>query len=282
MSTNPVSRISSPAIAFIGGGNMARSLIGGLIRNGTPAASITVSEPSADLRAALARDFSVAAHAENAAAATNADVLVLAVKPQVMKTVCAGLREIAQSRKPLVVSIAAGIRIDQLDAWLGGSLAIVRCMPNTPALIGAGAAGVHANARTSATQKELAQNILSTAGLAVWIDEEAQMDAVTALSGSGPAYFFLLVEALIEAAVAQGLPRGAAQQLATQTCLGAGRMLREDGATPAELRRRVTSPNGTTQAALESFAADDFARIVARAVAAATRRGGELSSGLDT
>ena len=282
MSTNPASRIPSPVVAFIGGGNMARSLIGGLIRNGTPAASITVSEPSADLRAALARDFSVAAHAENAAAATNADVLVLAVKPQVMKTVCAGLREIVQSRKPLVVSIAAGIRIDQLDAWLGGNLAIVRCMPNTPALIGAGAAGVHANARTSATQKELAQNILSTAGLAVWIDEEAQMDAVTALSGSGPAYFFLLVEALIEAAVAQGLPRGAAQQLATQTCLGAGRMLREDGATPAELRRRVTSPNGTTQAALESFAADDFARIVARAVAAATRRGGELSSGLDT
>ena len=281
MSEHPASRIPSPVIAFIGGGNMARSLIGGLIRNGPPAASITVSEPSADLRAALARDFSVAVHAENAAAAKSADVLVFAVKPQVMKTVCAGLREIVQSRKPLVVSIAAGIRIDQLDAWLGGNLAIVRCMPNTPALIGAGAAGVHANARTSATQKEWAQNILSTAGLAVWIDEEAQLDAVTALSGSGPAYFFLLVETLIEAAVAQGLPRDAAQQLATQTCLGAGRMLREDGAAPAELRRRVTSPNGTTQAALESFAAVDFARIVARAVAAATRRGGELSSGLD-
>jgi pyrroline-5-carboxylate reductase len=281
MSANSASRIPAPVIAFIGGGNMARSLIGGLIRNGTPAASITVSEPNADLRAALARDFSVAAHAENAAAATNADVLVLAVKPQVMKTVCAGLREIVQARRPLIVSIAAGIRIEQLDAWLGGNLAIVRCMPNTPALIGAGAAGVHANARTSAMQKELAQSILSPAGHVVCIDDEAQMDAVTALSGSGPAYFFLLVEALIEAAVAQGLPRDAAQQLATQTCLGAGRMLREDGATPAELRRRVTSPNGTTQAALESFAADDFARIVARAVAAATRRGGELSSGLD-
>jgi pyrroline-5-carboxylate reductase len=281
MSANSASRIPAPDIAIIGGGNMARSLIGGLIRNGTPASSITVSEPSADLRAALARDFSVAAHADNDAAAKSADVLVLAVKPQVMKTVCAGLREIVQARRPLIVSIAAGIRIDQLDAWLGGNLAIVRCMPNTPALIGAGAAGVHANARTSAMQKELAQSILSTAGLVVWIDDEAQMDAVTALSGSGPAYFFLLVEALIEAAVAQGLPRDAAQQLATQTCLGAGRMLREDGATPAELRRRVTSPNGTTQAALESFAADDFARIVARAVAAATRRGGELSSGLD-
>jgi pyrroline-5-carboxylate reductase len=281
MSEHPASRIPAPVIAFIGGGNMARSLIGGLIRNGAAAATIAVSEPNAELRATLARDFSVAVHAENAAAAKSADVLVFAVKPQVMKTVCAGLREIVQSRKPLVVSIAAGIRIDQLDAWLGGNLAIVRCMPNTPALIGAGAAGVHANARTSATQKEWAQNILSTAGLAVWIDEEAQMDAVTALSGSGPAYFFLLVETLIEAAVAQGLPRDAAQQLATQTCLGAGRMLREDGATPAELRRRVTSPNGTTQAALDSFAADDFARIVASAVAAATRRGGELSTELD-
>ena len=281
MSTNPVSRISSPAIAFIGGGNMARSLIGGLIRDGVPAARIAVSEPNAGLRDALARDFSVSVHAENPAAADNADVLVLAVKPQVMRTVCAGLRDIAQARQPLIVSIAAGIRIGQLDTWLGGNLAIVRCMPNTPALMGAGATGVHANARTSAAQKELARNILSAAGLAVWIDDEAQMDTVTALSGSGPAYFFLLVEALIEAAVAQGLPRDAAQQLATQTCLGAGRMLREDGAAPAELRRRVTSPNGTTQAALESFAADDFAWIVVRAIAAATRRGGELSAELD-
>ena len=281
MSTNHASRIPAPVIAFIGGGNMARSLIGGLIRNGATAATIAVSEPNAELRAALARDFSVAAHAENAAAAKSADVLVLAVKPQVMKTVCAGLRDIAQARRPLIVSIAAGIRIDQLDAWLGGNLAIVRCMPNTPALIGAGAAGLCANAACTPGQRELAQNILSAAGLAAWIGNEAQMDTVTAISGSGPAYFFLLVEALIEAAVAQGLPRGAAQQLATQTCLGAGRMLREDGATPAALRRRVTSPNGTTQAALESFAADDFARIVARAVAAATRRGGELSSGLD-
>jgi pyrroline-5-carboxylate reductase len=281
MSTHPASRIPAPAIAFIGGGNMARSLIGGLIRNGTPAASIAVSEPSAELRAALARDFSVATHAENAAAAKNADVLVFAVKPQVMKTVCSGLREIAQARRPLIVSIAAGIRIDQLDAWLGGNLAIVRCMPNTPALIGAGAAGLCANSACAPPQRDAAFSILSAAGLAVWIADEALMDTVTALSGSGPAYFFLLVEALIDAAVAQGMPRDAARELATQTCLGAGRMLREDGAAPSELRRRVTSPNGTTQAALESFAADDFARIVARAVAAATRRGGELSAELD-
>jgi pyrroline-5-carboxylate reductase len=268
-------------MAFIGGGNMARSLIGGLIRNGAPAAAIAVAEPNAELRAALARDFSVATHADNAAAARSADVLVLAVKPQVMKDVCGGLRETVQARRTLIVSIAAGIRGDQLDRWLGGDLAIVRCMPNTPALMGAGATGIHANARTSVAQRDLAQGILAAAGLVVWIDDEAQMDTVTALSGSGPAYFFLLAEALIDAAVAQGLPRDAARELATQTCLGAGRMLREDGAAPAELRRRVTSPNGTTQAALESLAADDFAQIVTRAVAAATRRGGELSAELD-
>jgi pyrroline-5-carboxylate reductase len=277
MSTRPELHI----IAFVGGGNMARSLIGGLIRSGTPASNIVVAEPNAELRAALARDFSVAVHADNADAARAADVVVLAVKPQVMKTVCTGLRAVAQARKPLIVSIAAGIRGAQLDAWLGGDLAIVRCMPNTPALIGAGATGACANARVGAAQRDLAQDILAAAGLVAWLDDEAQMDTVTAISGSGPAYFFLLTEALIEAAVAQGLPREAAQELATQTCLGAGRMLREDGAAPAELRRRVTSPNGTTQAALESFAADDFPQIVKRAVAAATKRGGELSAQLD-
>ena len=280
MAADPKSGTPNAAVAFIGGGNMARSLIGGLIRDGALATSITVAEPHPDLRAALARDFAVATHAENVAAARDASALVLAVKPQVMKTVCAGLREIAQARKPLIVSIAAGIRVDQLDAWLGGNLAIVRCMPNTPALLGAGAAGLCANAACSAVQRALAQNILSAAGLVVWINDEAQMDTVTALSGSGPAYFFLLTEALIDAAVARGLTRETAQELAVQTCLGAGRMLREDGATPAELRRRVTSPNGTTQAALDSFAADGFSQIVARAVAAAARRGGELSAQL--
>ncbi len=268
-------------IAFIGGGNMARSLIGGLLRDGAPATSIAVAEPDAELGRALARDFSVVTHIDNTEAARAADVLVLAVKPQVMKTVCEGLRDIAQARRPLVVSIAAGIRIDQLDRWLGRNLPIVRCMPNTPALIGAGAAGLCANTVCTTAQRNVAQSILAAVGLAVWIDDEAQMDTVTAISGSGPAYFFLLAEALEDAAVAQGLPRQAARELAAQTCLGAGRMLREDGTAPSELRRRVTSPNGTTQAALDSFATDGFTQIVTRAVAAATQRGGELSAGLD-
>ena len=273
--------MNSPNISFIGGGNMARSLIGGLIVDGVPIDRLSVAEPNVDLRAALARDFGVTVHADNRDAARSADVLLLAVKPQVMKTVCMGLRELARARKPLVISAAAGVRLAQLESWLGSDMPIVRCMPNTPALIGAGATGACANARCTDAHREIAQNILCAAGTTAWIAEEALMDTVTALSGSGPAYFFLLVEALIDAAVAQGLPEETARDLATQTALGAGRMLREDGAAPAELRRRVTSPGGTTQAALESFAASRFDAIVARAVAAATQRGGELSAQLD-
>jgi len=157
----------------------------------------------------------------------------------------------------------------------------VRVMPNTPALIGAGASGLCANAQVGAAQRALAQNILDAAGISEWIADETLMDTVTALSGSGPAYFFLLVEALEDAAVAQGMPREAARALATQTCLGAGRMLRESGEAPATLRQRVTSPNGTTQAALESFDADGLRAIVARAVAAATQRGQDLSAQFD-
>ena len=266
-------------IAFIGGGNMARSLIGGLVRAGSSGADIAVAEPNADLRAALARDFGVATHADGADAARGADAIVLAVKPQVMNVVCGSLRElVGRASRPLMISIAAGITTRQIETFMGGDMPIVRCMPNTPALIGAGASGLCANRSVSAKQREIAQRILDAAGLTVWIDDESLMDTVTALSGSGPAYFFLLVEALEDAAVAQGLPRDAARALATQTCLGAGRMLREDGAAPAVLRQRVTSPNGTTQAALESFEADALRSIVARAVVAATKRGKELSA----
>ncbi|HEX3124111.1 MAG TPA: pyrroline-5-carboxylate reductase [Rhodanobacteraceae bacterium] len=264
-------------IAFIGGGNMARSLIGGLIRAGTFRTALTVGEPGAELTSALAHDFGVAAGPDNAVAVDGAAAWVLAVKPQVMKAVCEPLRDLARANKPLVISVAAGIRTEQIERWLGGNAAIVRCMPNTPALIGAGAIGLYCNGRVSAEQHALAERILSTAGATAWIDDEALMDTVTALSGSGPAYFFLLVEALENAAVAQGLPRETARALAAQTCLGAGRMLCEDGATPAELRRRVTSAGGTTQAALDSFAASGFSTIVAHAVAAATVRGRELS-----
>jgi pyrroline-5-carboxylate reductase len=267
-------------LAFIGGGNMARSLIGGLLKTGAAASSIRVAEPQAQAREALGREFGVATFAENRLAAADAEVLLLAVKPQVMPALQAELRDMLQRQRPLLISIAAGVRLDQLERWFG-ALPIVRCMPNTPALIGAGATGLCANARVSPPQKAQAQHILDAVGLTRWIGEEALMDTVTALSGSGPAYFFALVEALEDAAVAQGMPRETARALAAQTCLGAGRMLVESGEAPGELRRRVTSPNGTTQAALESFAADGLTRIAARAVAAATRRGAELAAELD-
>ncbi|TAL73139.1 MAG: pyrroline-5-carboxylate reductase [Rhodanobacter sp.] len=267
-------------IAFIGGGNMARSLISGLLKTGTTAADIGVAEPLAEARERLGRDYGVAAWPDHRSAVAGTEVVVLAVKPQALPKVRGELRAALQGEHRLLISICAGVRLDQLERWLG-ALPMVRCMPNTPALIGAGATGLVANSRVSPEQKALAQRILDGAGLTRWIERETLMDTVTALSGSGPAYFFALVEALEEAAVRQGLPRDTARALAAQTCLGAGRMLTESGDDPAELRRRVTSPHGTTQAALESFAADGLAAITARAVAAATRRGGELADELD-
>ncbi|ANB16741.1 pyrroline-5-carboxylate reductase [Dokdonella koreensis] len=269
---------TDPAVAFVGGGNMAHSLIGAMTRTGTAPARIQVAEPDAARRAQLARDFGVAVHAEAVDAVAGADLVVLAVKPQVLGAVCAALGPRIAARRPLLVSIAAGVRIDQIDTWLGGGFPIVRAMPNTPALIGAGATGLIANAAATADQRAQAEALLTAAGRTAWIAREDLMDAVTALSGSGPAYFFLLVEALEDAAVAHGLPRETARALATQTCLGAGRMLVESGEPPATLRERVTSPGGTTQAALEAFAAGDFRRLVGQAVEAAVQRGRALSA----
>ena len=181
---------SSARIAFVGGGNMARSLIGGLVRQGHDAAAIRVAEPNAELRQALAQDFGVAVFEHGREAAAGADAVLLAVKPQVMRPVCESLREVLQADSPLLISIAAGIRMDQLEQWCGGGVAVVRSMPNTPALIGAGASGLCANARVSAAQRAQAEHILGAAGLTVWIAAEEQMDIVTAISGSGPAYFF--------------------------------------------------------------------------------------------
>lgn len=268
-------------LAFIGGGNMARSLIGGLLKTGVAAATISVAEPLAEARHTLGREFGVACYAENRLATAQAEVIVLAVKPQIMPALHAELRDTLQRNRPLLISIAAGVRLDQLERWFDSSLPIVRCMPNTPALIGAGATGLCANSRVSPSQKALAQHILDAAGITRWIDDEVLMDTVTALSGSGPAYFFALVEAMEAAAVAQGLPRETARALAAQTCLGAGRMLVEGAADPAVLRQQVTSPHGTTEAALESLSTDGLSRMVTRAIAAATGRGIAMAAALD-
>ncbi len=268
-------------IAFVGGGNMARSLVGGLVARGRAADTIRVAEPVAALREALARDFGVRVFADNAEAVAGAGTWVLAVKPQVMRQVCEGLAATARAARPLVVSIAAGITATQLERWLGGGLPVVRTMPNTPALLGAGVTGLYANARVDAAQRADTEALLAAAGRTVWIDDEARMDAVTALSGSGPAYVFLLAEAMQAAGEAEGLPPDAARTLALQTLLGAARMLTEGEEPPAELRRRVTSPGGTTQAAIETFEAGGFRDLVARAIHAATERGRQLSAAND-
>jgi pyrroline-5-carboxylate reductase len=269
--------MSNDILAFIGGGNMARSLVGGLVAQGMPGSKIRIAEPLPALRDALQRDFAVRTfeHAEDAVA--GAGTWVLAVKPQVMRTVCEALAAQAQASRPLVVSIAAGMGSAQLERWLGGDVAVVRAMPNTPALLGAGVTGLSANARVDAPQRDAAQSLLAAAGATVWVDDETLMDAVTAVSGSGPAYVFLLAEAMQAAGEAQGLPPDVARTLTLHTVLGAARMLVEGDADAAELRRRVTSPGGTTQAAIETFEAGGLRTLVADAIANATRRGRELS-----
>ncbi|MEF9977505.1 MAG: pyrroline-5-carboxylate reductase [Thermomonas sp.] len=268
----------SDTIAFIGGGNMARSLIGGLVAQGRDPASIRVAEPVPALRDALAADFGVTVIEDGTEAIAGADTWVFATKPQVLRAVCESLAAQAQATRPLVVSIAAGITAAQLQRWLGGDIAIVRTMPNTPALLGAGVTGLFASDRVDAQGRDFADALLSAAGKTVWITDEAQMDAVTAVSGSGPAYVFLLAEAMVDAGIGEGLPPEAARTLALQTVLGAARMLTESDVDAAELGRRVTSPNGTTQAAIETFEAGGLRTLVADAIHAARVRGAELSA----
>ena len=275
------SNANAAGIAFIGGGNMARSLIAGLIRDGVPGGQIHVAEPVAALRQALAEEFGVNVHETAAQAGTHTALWVMAVKPQVMREVCAHLQPVAGTSTPLVLSIAAGITSAQLSRWLGGDAAVIRAMPNTPALLGAGVTGLYATSQVSSAQRTQAEQVLRSAGRTVWVEDEGLMDAVTAVSGSGPAYVFLLAEAMEAAAIAQGLPADSARTLVLDTVLGAARMLVETGEAPAHLRRRVTSPGGTTQAAIETFQSGGFETLTARAIAAAARRGAELSAAND-
>ena len=287
-SPNPESRNPKPGssdrIAFIGGGNMARSLIGGLVTRGVQGDSIRVAEPVEAAREALAADFGVAAFATGTEAVDGAGAWVLAVKPQVLRQVCEALAPQARAQRPLVISIAAGITSAQIARWLGGddaATAIVRCMPNTPAMLGAGVTGLYATPAVDGPGRAQAEGLLSSAGKTVWIDDEAKMDAVTAVSGSGPAYVFLLAEAMEDAARRQGLPDDTARTLVLQTVLGAARMLTESDEPPAELRRRVTSPGGTTQAAIETFERGGLRALVDEAIGNAAERGRQLSAAND-
>ena len=273
--------MSTPRIAFIGGGNMAASLIGGLRAQGLPASAICASDPGADRRTELHDAHGIDTFADNAQAVAGADVVVLAVKPQVMQTVCRDLAPHLQANQ-LIVSIAAGITCASLQQWLGADTprAIVRCMPNTPALLRQGVSGLFANAAVSDEQKRQAEQLLSAVGLALWLDREELIDAVTAVSGSGPAYFFLLIETMTAAGEQLGLPRDTAAELTLHTALGAARMACESDVEAAELRRRVTSPNGTTEAAIKAFQAGGLEALVQQAMDAAARRSAELAEQL--
>ncbi len=266
-----------PQLCFIGAGNMASALIGGLIQRGHPPERITASDPDAGKLERLHRDFGIRTEGDNLSAATGADAVLLAVKPQVMKPVCTALAPLLPA--PLFISIAAGLREDAIDRWLGGGKALVRCMPNTPALVGLGASGLHANPRVSVAQRQQAEAILQAVGMTVWVDDETQLDAVTAVSGSGPAYFFLFIEALQNAGEAIGLDAPTAARLARQTALGAARMAQEEDDIAA-LRQQVTSPGGTTERAIQRFLEDGLPQTVERAVRAARDRAAELAAEL--
>ncbi len=245
--------MSNPTIAFIGAGNMASSIIGGLVAKGFAAESITASDPYPPSLDNLRKQVPVQTTDNNQQAIVNADVVVLAVKPQMMKPILEDLASSAQATKPLIISIAAGIESNSLNKWLGGNMPIVRCMPNTPALVQTGATALFANAEVSEQQQQLANQILGAVGITLWVDNENQLDAVTAVSGSGPAYFFLVMEAMQAAGEQLGLSADAAKQLTLQTALGAAQMAIASDVDAAELRRRVTSPGGTTEQAVKVF-----------------------------
>lgn len=265
-------------IAFIGGGNMARSLIGGMIENGYQRDHITVSDPLPATTRLLNEDFGITTSDDNRMAASGAQAIVLAVKPQQMRDVTAGLGNAADGK--LTISIAAGVLSKDIVAWSDGAPAVVRCMPNTPALLRCGATALYARDDVASDQRNSAESILSAVGSIAWVDDESQLDAITALSGSGPAYFFLLIESMAAAGEKLGLDKALAEQFAIQTALGAANMASTGEVSPSELRRRVTSPAGTTEAALNSFSDSNFKTIVEHAMNAANNRAVELGSEL--
>ncbi|MDX2426306.1 MAG: pyrroline-5-carboxylate reductase [Cycloclasticus sp.] len=267
-------------IGFIGGGNMSSSLIGGLVSNGYPAENITVSDLDVDKLAYLSDIFGINSTQDSNQLVLQSDILVLAVKPQHMQSVADIIKISVQKKKPVVVSIAAGIRINALQRWLGGELPVVRCMPNTPALVKAGATGLFANEEVKEEQKDQVESLLRAVGVTVWLAEEGDLDSVTALSGSGPAYFFMVMEALEAAAIEAGLDQKTAQLLTQETALGAAKMALESSESAAVLRQRVTSPGGTTERAIGVMDERGLQGIFREALLAAKERSVELSDEL--
>jgi pyrroline-5-carboxylate reductase len=269
--------MNDTTLAFIGGGNMASSLIGGLIADGWDPARIRVADASTQQLERLSQRFPVTTTTDNRSAIAQADIIVLAVKPQSMQAVAQELASDSSLQQALVISIAAGIREATLRNWLGAGTAIVRTMPNTPAMVQSGATALFANPAVSDEQRSIAESILRAVGLAIWVDDEALMDAVTALSGSGPAYFFLFMESLQQAGCELGLPVKTARLLALQTAFGAAKMALESTEDAATLRQRVTSPGGTTERAIAVLQEGGFEALVSKALQAAAARSRDLA-----
>ena len=266
-------------IAFIGAGNMATSLISGLISKGHNPANIWASAPSEASRSKVAT-LGVNVSEDNVEITSKANVVVIAVKPQMFKQVVLPLKVIVEGTNKIVISIAAGIDLTSLQTWLGDTTAIVRCMPNTPSLLGLGATGLFANSHTSSMQKELASTIVNAVGVSIWVDDEADLDAVTAVSGSAPAYYFLLMEAMQDVGKKMGLDVKASKLLTLQTALGAAQMALDSDVDVAELRRRVTSPGGTTEQAINTFEAGGLRELVEKAMNNCAKRAREMAKEL--
>jgi pyrroline-5-carboxylate reductase len=266
-------------VGFIGGGNMARAIAGGLIRSGFGAANILISTPRAEQRNLLEREFPGAGiSGDNREVVAAAGNLLLAVKPQILKSVCMELRGAVQKQKPLVISIAAGPTVDDIDSWLGGGLEIVRAMPNQPALVDQGISALYANALTDDLGRILAEKVMSAVGKVVWIDDESLMDAVTAVSGTGPAYVYLLIDMMIASAVSLGISPEVARMLVLETAKGAASLAMAEKEPMTTLIERVRSPGGTTTAAFERLDAADVRAIFASAIKAARDRAEALAA----
>lgn len=273
--------MQNATLAFLGAGNMCGSIIGGLIAEGYPPEQITATRRSEAPLKEMQAQWGIQVSSDNIATVASHDVIILGVKPQMMKELCDQIRDQVQASKPLIISVAAGLTAETLERWLGDDVAVIRTMPNTPSLLRCGATGLFANNKVSESQKALAESIMQATGIALWVDKEELMEAVTGVSGSGPAYFFLMMEAMQQAGESVGLTPEVARQLTLQTALGAARMATESDVEPAELRRRVTSPGGTTEQAIRTFNEGGLTELFEKAVKASANRGKELAELLD-
>ena len=270
------STVNKPKLAFIGGGNMAKSLVGGLLEKGFYSKNITVSDPLEKNLNQLSQRFGVNTTSDNSVAVRNADLVVLSIKPQIMQSVCKAL-VVSLKNMPPIISIAAGIPLESLEKWLGKDTPIIRCMPNTPALVQTGAAGLFANSNVNQKQRDLAQEIFNAVGICCWLEKEDDIDLVTAISGSGPAYFFLFMETMEKVAIDLGLSQEISRKLILQTALGAAKMATESDNNPAELREQVTSPHGTTEKAVDTFIQKDILGLFEKAIGNAVKRAKEMA-----